>query len=389
MPRTAPTVRPGNPRFSSGPCAKRPGWSATALETVHLGRSHRAAPAKAELAEVISRSKTLLAMPEDYRLAIVPASDTGAVELALWNLLGPRGVDMLAWESFGKGWVRDVVGELRLDDVRVFEADYGHLPDLSAVDPARDVVFTWNGTTSGVRVPDGNWISDDREGLTIADATSAVFALALPWEKLDVVTWSWQKALGGEAAHGMLALSPRALERLASYDPPWPLPKLFRTKKGGQADAAVFEGATINPPSMLCVADALDALSWAEGIGGLAELQARSARNLEVVADWVAASGWADFLAERSEKRSPTSICLKIVDPWFAGLSGAQAAQTVKALVGLLDREAVAYDVGAYRDAPPGLRLWGGPTVEAADLSALMPWLDWAYQEIKAARPAA
>lgn len=389
MPRPAPTVRPGNPRFSSGPCAKRPGWSAVALETAHLGRSHRAAPAKAELAEVISRSKALLTMPEDYHLAIVPGSDTGAVELALWNLLGARGVDMLAWESFGKGWVRDVVSELGLDDVRVFEADYGRIPDLSVVDPGRDVVFTWNGTTSGVRVPDGDWIPDDREGLTIADATSAVFALDLPWNKLDVVTWSWQKALGGEAAHGMLTLSPRALERLASYDPPWPLPKLFRIKKGGKADLAIFEGATINTPSMLCVADALDALGWAEGFGGLAELQARSTRNLEVVADWVSKTGWVDFLAKRAETRSPTSICLKIVDPWFTGLSDAEGKDAVKALVGLLDREGVAYDIGAYRDAPPGLRLWGGPTVEAEDLTALMPWLDWAYQEIKAARPAA
>jgi phosphoserine aminotransferase len=389
MPRPAPTVRPGNPRFSSGPCAKRPGWSAAALETAHLGRSHRAAPAKAGLADVISRSKALLRMPEDYHLAIVPGSDTGAVELALWNLLGARGVDMLAWESFGKGWVRDVVSELGLEDVRVFEAVYGRLPDLSMVDPSRDVVFTWNGTTSGVRVPDGDWISDDREGLTIADATSAVFALDLPWEKLDVVTWSWQKALGGEAAHGMLALSPRALERLASHDPPWPLPKLFRIKKDGQADAAIFGGATINTPSMLCVADALDALRWAEGIGGLPALQARSTRNLEVVADWVEKSNWVDFLAEQPGTRSPTSICLKIIDPWFTGLGEAEGAGTVKAIVGLLDREAVAYDIGAYRDAPPGLRLWGGPTVEAEDLTALMPWLDWAYQEIKAARPAA
>jgi phosphoserine aminotransferase len=389
MARSAPTVRPGNPRFSSGPCAKRPGWSATALDVGLLGRSHRTAEAKAQLAEVIALSKKLLAMPEDYRLAIVPASDTGAVELALWNLLGARGVDMLAWESFGKGWVRDVVGELRLDDVRVFEADYGCLPDLSAVDPARDVVFTWNGTTSGVRVPDANWISGDREGLTIADATSAVFAMALPWDKLDVVTWSWQKALGGEAAHGMLAMSPRALERLASYEPPWPLPKIFRIKKGGRADAALFDGATINTPSMLCVADALDALRWAEEAGGLAGLVARSARNFEIVADWVAASDWADFLAERPDTRSPTSICLKMIDPWFAGLSAAEGGQTLKALAGLLEREAVAFDIGAYRDAPPGLRLWGGPTVEPEDMAALLPWLDWAYEEVKARRPAA
>jgi phosphoserine aminotransferase len=389
MARSAPTVRPGNPRFSSGPCAKRPGWSAAALEVGLLGRSHRTAEAKAQLAEVIARSKKLLAMPEDYRLAIVPASDTGAVELALWNLLGARGVDMLAWESFGKGWVRDVVGELRLDDVRVFEADYGRLPDLSAVDPARDVVFTWNGTTSGVRVPNADWIADDREGLTIADATSAVFAMALPWDKLDVVTWSWQKALGGEAAHGMLALSPRALARLESYQPPWPLPKIFRIKKSGGADAAIFEGATINTPSMLCVADALDALRWAEETGGLAGLTARSARTLEIVADWVATSDWADFLAEQPDARSPTSICLKIVDPWFAGLGEAEGARTLKALAGLLEREAVAFDIGAYRDAPPGLRLWGGPTVEPEDMAALLPWLDWAYEEVKAQRPAA
>jgi len=355
------------------------------LSSAFLGRSHRAAEGKALLGEVISRSHEILGMPADYRLAIVPASDTGAVELALWNLLGARPVEMLAWESFGKGWVTDVVEQLRLTDVVRREADYGQLPDLAAVDCDRDVVFTWNGTTSGVKLPDGDWIAAERAGLTLCDATSAAFAMALPWEKLDVVTWSWQKVLGGEAAHGMLALSPRAVERLESYRPPWPLPKIFRLTKKGALDEAVFKGATINTPSMLCVADILDALAWAEEIGGLPVLIARSEENLETVAAWVAASDWAAFLAEDPLARSSTSICLKIVDPWFLEKAPAERATVTKEMVRLLADEAVAYDIGAYRSAPPGLRLWGGATVEAADMAALLPWLDWSYAAVKSA----
>ena len=389
MTRPMPDQRPRNPRFSSGPCAKRPGWSPEALTGAFLGRSHRAKAGKAKLAEVIERSKALLGMPADYRLAIVPASDTGAVEMALWNLLGARGVAMLAWESFGKGWVTDVVKQLKLEDVALHEAGYGCLPDLSLVDCGRDVVFTWNGTTSGVRVPDGGWIPDNREGLTICDATSAAFAMELPWEKLDVITWSWQKVLGGEAAHGMLALSPRAVERLESYTPPWPLPKVFRLTKSGKLMEDAFKGATINTPSMLCSEDMLDALTWAESIGGLPALIRRSEDNLAAVEAWVARSDWAAFLAEVPETRSSTSICLKIADPWFAAQDQAAQAATAKAVAARLDDLGVAYDIGAYRDAPPGLRLWGGATVEATDMAALLPWLDWAYEETKAQAAAA
>ena len=389
MPHPAPAMRPGNPRFSSGPCAKRPGWTPAVLEQAFLGRSHRASEGKVRLAEVIERSKRFLGMPEDYLLAIVPASDTGAVELALWNLLGARGVDVLAWESFGRGWAGDVEDHLRLKDVRVLDADYGFLPDLGKVDPDRDVVFTWNGTTSGVRVPNGDWISDRREGLTVCDATSAVFAMDLPWRKLDVVTWSWQKVMGGEAAHGMLALGPRAVERLETYDPPWPLPKIFRLKKGGRLQRGPFEGATINTPSMLCVEDMSDALSWAEGLGGLEGLIARTAANFEIVDAWLAESDWAAHLAEAPETRSPTSICLKIIDPWFLRLGGEARRAAIKALVRRLEEEQVAYDIASYRDAPPGLRIWGGATVEASDMAALLPWLDWAFDETRALGAAA
>jgi len=380
-----PTVRPKVANFSSGPCAKRPGWSPDVLENAFLGRSHRAKDGKARLAEVIDRSKRLLGLPDDWRAGILPASDTGAVEAALWSLLGPRGVDMLAWESFGAGWVGDVTKQLRLEDVRAIEADYGALPDLSRVDPARDVVFTWNGTTSGVRVPDGDWIAADREGLAICDATSAVFAMALPWDKLDVVTYSWQKALGGEAAHGMLLLGPRAVERLESYTPPWPMPKIFRLTKGGKLNEGIFRGETINTPSMLCVEDALDALRWAETVGGLDGMIARSEANLAAIADWVETSDWADFLAADPRSRSCTSICLSISDPWFAALAPDARSAVVKDLVGRLEGEGVAYDIGAYRDAPAGLRIWGGATVETADIAALCPWLDWAFAEAKAA----
>ncbi len=379
-----PATRPANPNFSSGPCAKRPGWSLEALSGAALGRSHRAKIGKQKLAEVIQRSRALLGIPDDWRLGIVPASDTGAVEMALWSLLGARGVDMLAWESFGKGWVTDVTKQLKLDDVRVFEAEYGRLPDLGQVDCDRDVVFTWNGTTSGVRVPDGDWIKADRQGLTICDATSAVFAMDLPWDKLDVVTWSWQKVLGGEGAHGMLALSPRAVERLETFAPPRPLPKIFRMTKGGKLIEGIFKGETINTPSMLAVEDALDALKWAEAVGGLPALIRRSEANLAAVAAWVEASDWCAFLADDAASRSCTSICLKIVSPAFERLSAEDRAAFAKAMVAALDKEGAAFDLGAYRDAPPGLRIWGGATVETADIQALLPWLDWAYAQAEA-----
>jgi phosphoserine aminotransferase len=380
-----PTQRPASPNFSSGPCAKRPGWSLEALTEATLGRSHRSSPGKAKLAQVIDLSRSVLGMPEDWRLGVVPASDTGAVEMALWSLLGARPVQVLAWESFGSEWVTDITKQLKLDDVRVTSAGYGRLPDLSAVDTDRDVIFTWNGTTSGVRVPNGDWISDDRAGLAICDATSAVFAMDLPWNKLDVVTWSWQKVLGGEAAHGMLALSRRAVERLESYTPSWPMPKIFRLAKGGKLIEGIFKGETINTPSMLCVEDQLDALRWAEASGGLAGLIARSEANLRAIAEWVERSDWVDFLAVDPATRSSTSVCLKIVDPWFTALDDAAQNQVAKGIASLLDKEGVAYDIGGYRDAPPGLRVWCGGTIETADVEALTPWLDWAYAETKAA----
>ena len=380
-----PTTKPANPCFSSGPCAKRPGWSLASLSEALVGRSHRSGPGKSLLGEVIERSRAVLGIPEDHRVAVVPASDTGAVEMALWSLLGPRGVDVLAWESFGRGWVTDLTDHLRLEDVRSYTADYGQLPDLDQVDASRDIVFTWNGTTSGVCVPDGEWIDAGRTGLTICDATSAVFAMKLPWDKLDVVTWSWQKVMGGEAAHGMLVLGPRAVERLLSYTPTWPLPKLFRMTKGGALDEALFAGSTINTPSMLCVEDALDGLRWAASIGGLPELLRRSRANLAVLEDWVAASDWAGFLVAEKEIRSSTSICLRIVDAWYQALGPEQQSAEAKRLVRRLEEEGAAYDVSAYRAAPPGLRIWGGATVEEADLRALVPWLDWAYGTIRGA----
>jgi phosphoserine aminotransferase len=380
-----PTHRPVNPCFGSGPTAKRPGWSVTALERALVGRSHRSPAAKARLAEVLARSRALLGLPDDYRIGIVPASDTGAFEMAMWSLLGARGVDVLAWESFGMGWLIDAREQLRLEDLRAFEADYGALPDLSAVAWDRDVVFTWNGTTSGVRVPDGDWIAADRTGLSLCDATSAAFAMALPWDKLDVTTYSWQKVLGGEAQHGVLILSPRAVERLRVFRPPRPLPKLFRLAKGGELNEAVFRGETINTPSMLAVEDALDGLHWAERIGGLPALIGRSEENLRVVARWVEQTPWVDFLAERPELCSSTSICLKIVDPALTAGSRADQARLIKHLTGQLEAEGVAYDIASYREAPPGLRLWGGATVERADMEALLPWLDWAFQEARSA----
>jgi phosphoserine aminotransferase len=381
---TNPGIRPANPRFSSGPCAKRPGWSLAALEGALLGRSHRAATPKAKLAEVITLSKSILGMPADWRLGIVPASDTGAVEMALWSMLGARAVDVLVWESFSKDWATDVLKQLKLADARVLDAPYGKLPDLGAVDPKRDVVFVWNGTTSGVRLTNADFISADREGLAICDATSAAFAMGLPWAKLDVVTWSWQKVLGGEAAHGMLALSPRAVARLESYSPPWPMPKIFRLSSGGKLGEGIFKGETINTPSMLCVEDALDGLRWAESIGGLKGLIARSEANLAAIADWVAAGSGYGFLAQDAATRSCTSICLTITAPWFAALAAEAQAAAAKKIASLLEKEGVALDAGAYRDAPPGLRIWGGATVETADIKALLPWLDWALASVQA-----
>ncbi len=373
---TRPRLRPHNPNFSSGPCAKRPGWSLAALDGALLGRSHRASGPKARLAEVIDRSRALLGMPADWRLGIVPGSDTGAVEMALWTLLGARPVDILSYENFSSAWATDVVKQLKLANARVLEAPYGALPDLGQVDPAHDLVLAWNGTTSGVRLPNADFIKNEREGLVICDATSAAFAMALPWQKLDVVTWSWQKVLGGEAAHGMLALSPRAVERLQTYKPAWPLPKLFRLTSGGKLAEGVFRGETINTPSMLCVEDALDGLRWAEQEGGIPALIRRSEANLAAIAGWVARTPWVAFLARDQATRSPTSICLT--------LPGADPA-VAKRMASLLEKEGVAYDIGAYRDAPPGLRIWGGATVETSDIEALLPWLDWAYGEATSA----
>lgn len=378
-----PTIRPQSPNFSSGPCAKRPGWSVDVLRDALVGRSHRSKPGKEALNDVIVRSKQILGIPESYLCGVVPASDTGAIEMALWSLLGERGVDLLAWESFGKSWVADAQKQLGLTDYRSFISDYGLLPDLSQVNCDRDVVFPWNGTTSGVKIPNGDWIPDDRAGLTICDATSAVFAMDLPWNKLDVVTWSWQKVMGGEAAHGMLVLSPRAVERLESYTPPWPLPKIFQLTKGERINMGIFEGSTINTPSMLCVADALDGLMWAERIGGQRELQRRSEANLSVIEQWVNETPWVDFLPSAPEIRSCTSICLKIVDPTYLALPIEKQAAFAKQTSTLLDDEGVAYDIASYRDAPPGLRVWGGATVETEDIEALLPWLDWAYDVVK------
>jgi len=382
-----PAARPSNPCFSSGPCPKRPGWSPAALGGALVGRSHRSKEGKARLKEAIDRTRAVLGVPADYRIAIVPASDTGAVEMALWSLLGPRPVDVLAWESFGSEWVSDVTESLCLPGTRVFEAAYGALPDLSVVDFQHDVVFVWNGTTSGVKLPNGDFIPDDRAGLTICDATSAAFAMPLPWSKLDVVTFSWQKVLGGEGAHGVIILGPRAAERLPPFVPDRPLPKIFRMAKKGKIDEALFEGATINTPSMICVEDYLDALRWAESLGGLSALCARSQRNLAVLEAWVARTYWIDFLAERADTRSNTSICLKLTAPWFAALDAKQQSAAVEKMAKLLDAEGVAFDINGYRSAPPGLRIWGGATVEAADLEALLPWLEWAYAQIQ--QPAA
>ncbi|MGA8820292.1 MAG: phosphoserine transaminase [Xanthobacteraceae bacterium] len=383
MMRTTPSMRPRVPYFSSGPCAKRPGWTAQALSDAVLGRSHRSKAGKAKLKRAIDLTREVLQVPAQYRIGIVPASDTGAVEMALWSLLGPRPVTMLAWESFGEGWVSDIAKELKLKDANVRRAGYGELPDLSGIDPGHDIVFAWNGTTSGVRVPNADWIAAARSGLAICDATSAAFAQKLDWPKLDVVTFSWQKALGGEAGHGMLILSPRAVERLESYSPPWPIPKIFRMTKGGKLIEGIFVGETINTPSMLCVEDYLDTLEWAKAAGGLTGLGARADANAGAIADWVARTPWIDFLATKPALRSNTSVCLKVVDPAVTRLSADAQAAFVKGIAAALEKEGVAYDIDAYRDAPPGLRVWCGSTVEKSDVEALTHWLDWAYANAK------
>jgi phosphoserine aminotransferase len=389
MTNAMPGVRPQVPHFSSGPCAKRPGWSLQALTDAALGRSHRAKLGKAKLKRAIDLTREVLEVPADYRIGIVPASDTGAVEMALWSLLGARPVTMLAWESFGEGWVSDVQKELKLKDAKLLRSGYGELPDLTKVDWSTDVVFTWNGTTSGVRVPNGDWIAADRQGLAICDATSAAFAQRLDWHKLDVATFSWQKVLGGEAAHGMLVLSPRAVARLESYKPAWPLPKIFRLTKGGKINEGIFEGETINTPSMLCVEDYLDALQWAKSIGGLKALMARADANAKAVAAWVARTSWVDFLAADPAIRSNTSVCLKVVDPAVTALSADAQSAFAKTLAAAVEKEGAGYDIAHYRDAPPGLRIWCGASVESSDVEILTQWLDWAFARTKDALPKA
>ena len=380
-----PKIKPNNPNFSSGPCSKRPGWSVDVLKNAMLGRSHRAAPLKAKLNEVIEKHRSLLGIPSDYKIGIVPGSDTGAFEAALWSMLGARGVDVFAWESFSTGWMKDITGHLKLDDVRSFKAEYGEIPDLSqADDPARDIVFVWNGTTSGVCVPNGDWIPETREGLTFCDATSAVFAYDMPWDKLDVTTWSWQKVLGGEAAHGMLALSPRAVYRLESYVPDRPLPKIFRMTKGGKLNEGIFKGETINTPSMIAVEDCQDALNWVEGLGGLKASMARCQDNYSVLEKWVSETDWVAFLTEDKAIRSITSVCLKVVDPWFGALPNEEKLPFIKTMTKMLDEKGVAYDIAGYRDAPAGLRIWCGTTVSRTSLQELTPWLNWAFETAKA-----
>lgn len=384
-----PALRPARPEFSSGPCAKRPGWTPQSLNDAVLGRSHRGKPGKAKLKLVIDRTREVLGVPADFLVGIVPGSDTGAVEMAMWSMLGPKPVQLLAFESFGKDWVTDVTKQLRLPNVEVLDAPYGQLPDTSKVRPDADLVFTWNGTTSGVRVPNADFISADREGIVICDATSAAFAQDLDWSKLDAVTFSWQKALGGEAAHGVLILSPRAVARLESYTPAWPMPKLFRMVDNGKFNAAIFDGATINTPSLLCVEDALDALAWADTVGGAAGMKARSEANLKALEDWVAVTPWVEFLAQDKAIRSNTSVCLKVVDPAIAALSDDAQADFAKKLASLLEKEKAAYDIGGYAKAPPGLRIWCGATVDTADVKALTPWLDWAFATVSAELAAA
>ena len=379
-----PTIKPQNPNFSSGPCSKRPNWSLEALNGAMLGRSHRAAPLKSRLKEVIELHRELLGIPDDYKIGIVPGSDTGAFEMAMWSMLGARGIDVFAWESFSSGWLGDIEKHLKIKDVKAYKAAYGELPDMSQADTARDCVFAWNGTTSGVRVPNGDWIDANREGITFCDATSAVFAYDMPWDKLDITTWSWQKVLGGEAAHGMIVLSPRAVERLESYTPDnRPLPKVFRMTKGGKLINGIFEGATINTPSMLAVEDCYDALNWIKEIGGVKTSIKRAQNNFDVIDEWVTKNSWIEFLATAPETRSTTSVCLKITDPWFEDLADDEKMPFIKKMTKLLDQEAVAYDIAGYRDAPAGLRIWCGATIESDDIKSLLPWLEWAFSEAK------
>lgn len=378
-----PTTKPKNPNFSSGPCAKRPGWDIKNLKTDSLGRSHRAKLPKQRLAEVINLSKELLKIPNDYKVGIIAGSDTGAIEAAMWSLLGKTGVEVLAWESFGSDWVKDIKEQLKIKNLTIHQSDYGDLPDFQKINFDNDIVFNWNGTTSGVCLPNADWITDNRKGLTICDATSAVFAMEMDWHKLDVITWSWQKVLGGEAAHGMIALSPKSLERLSEYQPTWPIPKIFRLANNKKVIEGIFKGETINTPSMLCVEDAIDALNWIQSIGGSKGSIDKSQSNLQVVKTWVETKDWIDFLAKDSSTLSSTSICLKITDPWFLGLSVDQQQLKIKEINSLLDKEQVAFDINAYRTAPPGFRIWGGATVESSDIETLLPWIEWGYQSIK------
>ena len=378
-----PTTKPKNPNFSSGPCAKRPGWDIQNLKTDSLGRSHRAKLPKQRLVEVINLSKQLLKIPNDYKVGIIAGSDTGAIEAAMWSLLGKTGVEVLAWESFGSDWVKDIKEQLKIKNLTIHQSDYGDLPDFQKINFDNDIVFNWNGTTSGVCLPNADWITDNRKGLTICDATSAVFAMEMDWHKLDVITWSWQKVLGGEAAHGMIALSPKSLERLSEYQPTWPIPKIFRLANNKKVIEGIFKGETINTPSMLCVEDAIDALNWIQSIGGSKGSIDKSQSNLQVVKTWVETKDWIDFLAKDSSTLSSTSICLKITDPWFLGLSVDQQQLKIKEINSLLDKEQVAFDINAYRTAPPGFRIWGGATVESSDIETLLPWIEWGYQSIK------
>jgi len=378
-----PTTKPKNPNFSSGPCAKRPGWDIKNLKTDSLGRSHRAKLPKQRLVEVINLSKGLLKIPADYKVGIIAGSDTGAIEAAMWSLLGKTGVEVLAWESFGSDWVKDIKEQLKIKNLTIHQSDYGDLPDFQKINFDNDIVFNWNGTTSGVCLPNADWITDNRKGLTICDATSAVFAMEMDWHKLDVITWSWQKVLGGEAAHGMIALSPKSLERLSEYQPTWPIPKIFRLANNKKVIEGIFKGETINTPSMLCVEDAIDALNWIQSIGGSKGSIDKSQSNLQVVKTWVETKDWIDFLAKDSSTLSSTSICLKITDPWFLGLSVDQQQLKIKEINSLLDKEQVAFDINAYRTAPPGFRIWGGATVESSDIETLLPWIEWGYQSIK------
>ena len=378
-----PTTKPKNPNFSSGPCAKRPGWDIKNLKTDSLGRSHRAKLPKQRLAEVINLSKELLKIPNDYKVGIIAGSDTGAIEAAMWSLLGKTGVEVLAWESFGSDWVKDIKEQLKIKNLTIHQSDYGDLPDFQKINFDNDIVFNWNGTTSGVCLPNADWIADNRKGLTICDATSAVFAMEMDWHKLDVITWSWQKVLGGEAAHGMIALSPKSLERLSEYQPTWPIPKIFRLANNKKVIEGIFKGETINTPSMLCVEDAIDALNWIQSIGGSKGSIDKSQSNLQVVKTWVESKDWIDFLAKDSSTLSSTSICLKITEPWFLGLSVDQQQLKIKEINSLLDKEQVAFDINAYRTAPPGFRIWGGATVESSDIETLLPWIEWGYQSIK------